>query len=186
MEGRYKIAKTSINGKDQQAHQTQSSAGRLVLVMSALWIEEAKKRLAELWPTSSASEIAAIFGKSRNSIIGMAHRLRLPHKKPTGGKPASKRFQPEPMFRPKLELPPKEPSALPLPRPERSVSILEATRHHCRAVIDPAGSPEGLAIFCGEPVEEGKFYKFCPYHMKRYTVPPRARGEFYIRKWGSI
>lgn len=183
MEGRYKIAKTAIDGKDQQAHQKQGSTKGLVLVMSALWIEAAKKRLAELWPTNSASEIAAIFGKSRNAIIGQAHRMRLPHKKPTGGS-LSKRLKPEPMFRPKPELPPEKPAVLSLPRPERSVSILEATYQHCRAVIDPKGSPEGLAIFCGEPVEEGKFYKFCPYHMKRYTVPPRDRGGFYIRKWG--
>lgn len=154
--------------------------------MSPLWTEAAKKLLSEMWPTNSASILAAFFGKSRNSIIGQAHRMQLPHKKPTGGKPQPKRFKPEPMFRPKPELPSQEATVLSLPRPESGVSILEATRHHCRAVIDPAGSPEGLAIFCGEPVEEGKFYKFCPYHMKRYTVPPRARGEFYIRKWGSI
>lgn len=44
------------------------------------WTEADNKRLAELWPTHSASVLAKMFGMSRNAIIGRAHRMKISKK----------------------------------------------------------------------------------------------------------
>lgn len=44
------------------------------------WTEEKVKRLEALWddPTNSASDIAKVFGVSKNAVVSKAHRLGLP------------------------------------------------------------------------------------------------------------
>src|SRR5215467_13294409 len=46
--------------------------------MTFAWTKEQDDRLTELWNAGdSAATIGAIFGTSRNSVIGRAHRLKL-------------------------------------------------------------------------------------------------------------
>jgi GcrA cell cycle regulator len=47
------------------------------------WTEQERETLRELWPTArSAAEIAEVLdGRTKNAIIGEAHRLNLPRKK---------------------------------------------------------------------------------------------------------
>ena len=45
-----------------------------------LWTDQKKQRLAELWNSGMpTSEIGAMMGVNKNSIIGQAHRMNLPH-----------------------------------------------------------------------------------------------------------
>jgi GcrA cell cycle regulator len=44
-----------------------------------VWLPSAKERVRELWATGmSASQIGDVLGCSKNAIIGVVHRMRLP------------------------------------------------------------------------------------------------------------
>ncbi len=54
-------------------------------VLRPLWTEEKSADLKEMWMQGlSARQIGAVFGVSRNTVIGKAHRIGLPHRKQTG------------------------------------------------------------------------------------------------------
>jgi len=40
-----------------------------------MWTDHEDRQLIRLWPTSSASKIAAKLGKTRNAVIGRMHRI---------------------------------------------------------------------------------------------------------------
>lgn len=45
------------------------------------WSYADDAKLRELWETTPSSKLAAIFGRSRNAVIGRAHRMKLPPKR---------------------------------------------------------------------------------------------------------
>lgn len=55
----------------------------------SFWTDENKQTVRELWPTHSASKIAAKLGTSRNAVMGMAWRMKL-SKRAKGKKPITK------------------------------------------------------------------------------------------------
>ena len=50
---------------------------------TVLWTEQERTTLREMWPTAqSAAQIADVLdGRSKNAVIGEAHRLKLPRKR---------------------------------------------------------------------------------------------------------
>ena len=129
------------------------------------WTEEDKRILTEMWSDHSAGAIAKRLGRTRNSIIGMVHRMRLPRKTPA---PDNK---PRPVRTPKLLKVHVMVKPLPVTQPEagKGIPILEAASNQCKAVIESSTGPDGLALVCGQPVTPGRFFEFCEYHMARYT-----------------
>lgn len=128
------------------------------------WDEARLDRLRELWPTTSARDIARELNVTRNAVIGKARRLRLQAKalargpKPGAGKPPSKnpkkkpgrivaeaglivsRTKPAPI----VAEPPPPPSPI-----DGGISILDLENHHCRQIIGVG--LDQLARFCGHP-----------------------------------
>lgn len=122
------------------------------------WTEEEVNLLISRWNEgNTAAVIAAELGKTRNAVIGKAHRLKLSKPRP----PAKARRAPvrkRPQYNPKASkmASPEAGSVAPVPilapQPvEGGVPILDLEHHHCRAVVGTG--PDGLARFCGAPKE---------------------------------
>ena len=128
------------------------------------WTDLETRTLVDLWPTTSAAQIARRLQRSRNSISGKAKRLRLDG--------ASKLF----------EVPPRKPLALPARIPKSRVrtmtrkplpsiddspamdpcSILELDRTRCHW---PLGDVNAVTMqFCGGDVVPGQ--RYCAHHQR--------------------
>jgi len=127
------------------------------------WPEDHIESLIELWPLKTATEIGEILGRSKNSVIGKAHRLGLVTKAlgrergftvPSRKPPKPKPYKPKPPAPPPYEGP---------------VPLMKATAFHCRAVVD--GKDEnGLAMICGKLIVPGQAFSFCSEHLPRFTT----------------
>lgn len=149
-------------------------------VSKRCWSDDEDKALMELWEdkTLSTADIADKIPRSKNSIIGRAHRLGLPHRDGSrrGVKPGTPR-RPKTMakflpgvIQPMPQPPPPDPTK---PFEPIGVPLLEAEIHQCRAIV---GKDErGLAIFCGHSFSSGSHLSFCSWHLRDYTVAPRYR-----------
>lgn len=128
-------------------------------------------------PNESAGTIAKkLDGKSRNAVIGKAHRLRLvTTRKPSShqglvipprGKQEKKPKKPKWMTTPPTFLPPDRPIADIDP-----ISIMKLTSITCKAVV--GSGCDGLAVYCGDEVFPGQ--SWCPAHCAIYfTTRKRA------------
>ena len=165
------------------------------------WSYADDAKLRELWETTPASKLAAIFGRSRNAVIGRAHRMKLPPKRFRSGnktKSAPKRAVTQKLRtsgvtnqRPtslsdkhvgaiQFAAPPPAASAgegSPAQRPQPSpvalpVPLLELTARSCRYIVEGEGE---YALFCNAPrLEHGPY---CPSHAAScYTGPERRRA----------
>ncbi len=152
----------------------------------SLWTEDQDAILKAQWPTGkSASHIACLIpGKSRNAIIGRAHRMKLGKRlelsikdvaKQTPGsgknKTARKRNRkkggstPHEGIMKKLNAPMRIPQDRPLTtRPP--ITIMELTDGKCKAVVGRAGPPHYLAVYCGDDTFAGN--SFCEGHCAIY------------------
>lgn len=138
------------------------------------WTEEEKEALRTQWLTMTATEIGKIVGRTRNAVIGMTSRMGLPPKKASGGKPQPKPKPASPdRVTPFVVKRRNKAIVEPQGRQESGVSILEAKYGQCREVIDLRGSPEGLALFCGQPTINGG--PWCEYHRDINTDYWRGR-----------
>jgi len=133
---------------------------------TAIWTAEAKARVAELWAQGyTASQIGAVFGVSRNSIIGLCHRQGYtcpPRRtKPTSPPPPLRKRRPLPReVRPMdTRIPPAPPLPAPEPLPIGTLTIMDLLDHHCRW---PTGEPP--YHYCGATARTGSSY--CPDHHK--------------------
>lgn len=54
-------------------------------IKEVYWPDDDKAVLRQLWSTHSAIQIAAKLGRTKNAVIGMAHRMKLPSKKKSKG-----------------------------------------------------------------------------------------------------
>ncbi|HEY6021096.1 MAG TPA: GcrA family cell cycle regulator [Candidatus Paceibacterota bacterium] len=141
--------------------------------MSSLLTENDKRTIKKLWPTNSASEIGALIGRTRNSVIGAVHRMKLPPKKTINQTEGGGRPKAEPQFIPK---PPRPKAPAPTePQSAFRVSLMDARADQCKAIVGSTDDPNGLATVCGGPVPEGQAYEFCAFHLAKYTQPPRSR-----------
>lgn len=123
------------------------------------WTEDQLKILKDNWPTKTSGEIAVMTGKTRNAVMGMAHRLHLQSKASSGKRKTYKRD-----YKPRIK-PPK-----PKPVPSLPVPLMEAGYGQCRAIIDGKRDKDGLAMVCGKPTVFGKPFSFCSEHLEKYTV----------------
>lgn len=144
--------------------------------MAVEWTDKEKAVLVEMHADNSASQIATILKKSRNAVIGMAHRMQLPSKKKVRvekappKKPEKRETQSEPC-KLVIEIP-----VVAEPKPENAVPMLEATRSQCRAIIGSTDARNETVMVCGEPIPVSSHFSFCEYHLDRYIQPPYRRG----------
>lgn len=105
----------------------------------------------------SAAEIGRLLGKTRNSVIGCSHRLRLPRLPRGGGKPGRAPKRPVVSLSP----PHKSPVASIAPLSMR-VSFIELNQFQCRS-MDASGV---ASTYCGHAVFQKSSY--CQYHAAKY------------------
>jgi hypothetical protein len=141
------------------------------------WSEDHKNILREFWESEAPSQIATRVGKTRNAVIGMAWRLGLKPKARSGG--GNQRDKTRPRIRVKEWIPlwqfaprPLETQQPPAPVPSlppiAPIPFLDSTYSQCKAVVDGKG-PDGLALVCGQPIQEGTRYSWCREHHAKYT-----------------
>lgn len=143
------------------------------------WTPTDDARLTELWMRGlSARQIVDNFPeRTRNAIIGRVHRLGLQRKMHDSGTIAAlqtkvprKRSNP---FKPRAKIVMLD-HRMPFPAvPEGGVTLMDLRWYHCRSIISMNGSPEGLAVYCGQGVMEGK--SFCSEHAALYYRPIEMR-----------
>ena len=151
-----------------------------------MWTEGEVKVLTELWGQHTSTEIGERLGRSRNSIIGKAKRLRLTEK---GGhkKGGPKRLKlPAGLKKMKREMsggtkarinsvrirskfspqPPRRPHRTPImdltESYHRNLKIVDLGSHHCRWII---GSTHGAeTVYCGDDAETTSW---CEFHQQK-------------------
>lgn len=154
------------------------------------WTKEEDALLTKLWEKGkqSAPEIGREVGRSKNSVIGRAHRLGLGKKKSGGSRPGRKAkvVDPKPIeppkspkrpgkafvFKPSTEADRKPPQYI-APTQKwagEGVHLLDTTHGQCRAILGSSDDARGLAICCGKRVKEGTGLSFCPDHYAVYTT----------------
>lgn len=165
--------------------------------MTNYWTQEDKIKLRDLVEQGlTASVIATYFpGKTRNAVIGVAHRNNLKLKGTAGGsvsrsikprqpkqksasekKPVKKAFSPS-IFEKRLfnkikvfEQMLKEENLPELPPKmysPKNKTILDLQRFDCRAIIGPVKGID--TVYCGDNVIEGQ--SWCAAHSFIYTKP---------------
>ena len=125
----------------------------------------------------SAREIAAVLGRSRNSVIGWFHRHKIaldtPAKMERLSAKSSARFRkrqatppkPPAPFLPKLFIDSKTKEPILQPLNDTNVSFMNLTGTMCRSVV---GDPNGAeTIFCGEKTMKAGD-SWCKYHHSIY------------------
>ena len=137
-----------------------------------------KEKLITLWQEgNSAAAIGAIFGKTKNSIIGHLHRMKLPPREKAPivraerKKPNKKNSESHIVHRVmRGRIKPTLPNELP-PPPGLNIKIHQLRDRHCRSIV---GSDEhARPIYCGLHIKDGS--SWCDYHHAVYTMPPRKR-----------
>lgn len=146
-----------------------------------LWDGEATDKLKELWdqtPQLSASEIGAVFGCSRNAVLGRVHRLRLPTRI-SGSKPGvprkepqRKKHKPTPALWVRFQLRGPVLPVVPL-KPIEFIGpgrpLLDLPNNACRFAIND----EAPFLFCSAPQKDGSSY--CAHHHAIAWVHVRKR-----------
>jgi hypothetical protein len=145
------------------------------------WKYDEDKILGELWCNKEVPvpEIAHRLGRSRNAVIGRAHRLQLPTRGrlkaynnnaiPTARKPRRKAKR-------GFVLPSISDSSRVAPTPivtehydGSGVEFMDIGYGQCRAVMASSHDRHGLAVFCGQPVPSGSKFSFCRHHLELYV-----------------
>lgn len=150
------------------------------------WSQEEISILTRMWNDgASAREIAKALGtgRSRNSVIGMAHRSGLPPRTKSRRQPATrgvKKYKPRQRkeWTPKPRPLPPEPE----PMPEMlMVSLLDIKDGQCRYPIgDPLQSGFG---FCGLAVA-GEHTSYCRFHHRICHESEAALRPMSAWTWG--
>lgn len=153
---------------------------------SNFWTEDQRDILKAEWAKgTTCSQIGALLGKTKNSVIGQAHRMKLERRAPYNAS-APRKPRPPKANKPllpkksggqimvtinKKAAPPKFfAAAVPLTsKPPISIMGLNATT--CRAIVGTG--PDGLAVYCGDFTFQNK--AFCEGHCAMYFQPPQER-----------
>lgn len=155
--------------------------------MIGLWTDEIVERLKTLWPTLSASQIAADLGRdghavTRNAVIGKAHRLGLGGKVERAFQAPIKPRKPPRVnyFTSNKRAGPSTPPAVFTPRivdtGPRHLTLLELTEAVCKYECSGAIETHDYT-FCGQPI--GGDPVVGPYCSKHNAI---CRGERPTRR----
>ena len=151
------------------------------------WSEKDDATLRNLWGGKiSASGIAAILNRSKNAVIGRAHRIHLP---PRRASPSPRGYIRRNVVRVAKRIerkvskpkPPTDPRKVrkvetPLPEPvSLRLTLMDLDDNQCRFI---AGEPRE-ALYCGHKVQDGSSY--CPHHHARLWVKPNAKPSVPFR-----
>lgn len=137
------------------------------------WSADDDALLTKLWSKNSAKVIGDKMDRSRNGIIGRAHRLGLAAKAKPRPRAERKKIIPQkalvqdekpPVVRSLERIPPQYVPPTQIWTGE-GVPLLEATHGQCRAILGSSNDLRGLAIYCGAPVVEGQSFSFCEKHL---------------------
>jgi GcrA cell cycle regulator len=153
------------------------------LVNGRYWSDDEDEALRLYWADGlSSSQIAYRMQRTRNAVIGRAHRLdlpgratavcvtnkrkRIPRSKPDRSKTMAGMLPTRPSARTAL-------APAPLPPPNvadvATVSLMDLERHHCRWVCRDDGHPLYDKRYCGDVAMPGQVY--CIHHTRRATYP---------------
>lgn len=160
----------------------------------SLWTDAETEILKREWPTGKpASKISDLIpGKSRNAIIGRAHRIGLTKRfglsgnavskyNPGSGKNKTKTLRkrkkkggltPQEGIMKKISPPIRVPENKPITT-KLPISIMELTEGKCKAIVGHGGPPHYLAVYCGDDTFAGK--SFCEGHCAIYFDYDRKR-----------
>lgn len=153
----------------------------------ASWPEEHRKILEDEWSKgTTAAQIGKSLGRTRNSVIGMAHRMKLPGRQPVTKRPESKPYvkrgyptsrKPAPFLLTRGD-PAKKKAVTPIPPPPSvangaGVDLKGLRYHHCREVIGYRNGVIGDALYCGAP--KHKNTSFCEHHYGINFRDPNER-----------
>lgn len=130
------------------------------------WSPEQIAALILKWTTESPRQIAQELGRSRNAIIGKAHRLGLQIEARHLPKPPVKLPKPK-MKKSDIYVPPPPPREI--PAPENPVSLMDLESHHCRAIVGK--DYDNLATYCGRDKIDGISY--CAGHARIFYIQPK-------------
>lgn len=143
------------------------------------WSSEMETLAAALWrggwtARDVAERVGALAGRrvTRNAVLGKLHRLRLlaPLAKRRNGKRcASSAVRKQKRCKPRATV--SKPQGIDDLVVSGTVSLLEARRDQCRAVIN--GGEWGRALFCGAPVERRSY---CAAHAAVFYVARRRKA----------
>ena len=150
------------------------------------WPEEHIELLKSEWEKGTTSTaIAEMINRTKNSVIGKAHRLKLSPRAPSNGSEGRPKKERPPRVRnraPKNEMvikkiaPRHYPEAVPLTT-KPPIGIMELNSNTCHA---PAGfGPDGLMVYCGDftfwDARNNCYKPFCEGHCAMFYQPPRER-----------
>jgi GcrA cell cycle regulator len=159
--------------------------------MQTTWTAEQIEILRVQWGHGlTGREIGKMIGKTRNAVIGKAHRLKLEARvervRATQPRAPKEQVTPKPKRSPRKKdddsvaalakklggrnapvfYAPSEPL-----EGREPISIMELNARTCRAIVGRA--PNGLATYCGADVFPGK--SCCPTHYSLYYRPSQER-----------
>jgi GcrA cell cycle regulator len=148
------------------------------------WTEELVARLKYLWQEGySAARIVKEIGPgrlTRNAVIGKAHRLKLPERRPRMRMPYKrKHHKPE-----RVAAPPPPPlksmlPATPTAPPMRRLGLFELAEMQCHF---PIGDPTLPGFFfCGADAAQ----LYCPFHQHMARRPDGRGGQPKITNWSD-
>lgn len=140
------------------------------------WTPNDLAQLRKLWGGPlSASKIGGLLGKSRNAVIGKAHRINLPpvtSRGPAKWRPMAKRTKPRKktgqirVFTPK----PKPVRREPVPEPNSlNLTLMQLEPGQCKWPVNDGGP----FLFCGHVRQPGTPY--CEHHFARSVAPKADR-----------
>jgi GcrA cell cycle regulator len=127
------------------------------------WTDEAVEILRQMWTVEGrpASAIAALFGITRNAVLGKVHRARMAYLHRPKTKPKAKQTRRHhPMVFAKVVGP--ELAELEPETPVEPVRLMDLQAHHCRWPV--AGTGEHT-LFCGATALS-KRHSWCEKHHK--------------------
>lgn len=145
----------------------------------AAWTDERVAELRRLWAEGmEARQIAEALGggATKNSVLGKAHRLRLPGRDEGATKPAKPAPAPraDKSINAKRSAPIRKRTSVPPPSPPVEVTfmvpLIELTESMCKY---PAGDGADIR-FCGAPKARGSW---CAHHAGIVYVPLHRRPE---------